>query len=348
MIRLALLGTGNMARHHAENFAKEPDVQVVAAIEPNAARLTAFADKHGIQNRFADLDSALAWGGFDAAANVTPDSVHYATTMQLMAAGKPVFCEKPLATDYPLAEAMADAAEKGGLINMVNLTFRSSPSLQKARAIVESGEIGEVVHFEASYLQSWLVGRYWGDWRTDDTWLWRLSTGHGSKGVVGDIGIHTIDYATFAAGSDVATLSSRVKTFRKADGDRIGAYTLDANDSFVMAATLENGALGTIQATRWATGNANDLRLALYGTRGALRLWSSGPKFTLSICAGADIDIPVWREVECPPVPTTFQRFAAALRTGVNGDPDFRRAANIQRVLDHCLASSDAGVVTIA
>ena len=69
--------------------------------------------------------------------------------------------------------------------------------LQKAREIVLSGEIGTVRHVEASYLQSWLVSKAWGDWRTESRWLWRLSKKHGSNGVLGDIGIHAID-AIFA------------------------------------------------------------------------------------------------------------------------------------------------------
>ena len=278
---------------------------------------------------------------FDAVANVTPDPIHYPTTMKLIAAGKHVLCEKPLATEYPLAKEMADAAEKAGLINMVNLTYRASPALHKARQLVEDGKIGELRHFEASYLQSWLVGKQWGDWRTEDRWLWRLSTKHGSKGVVGDIGIHLIDFATFAAGSDIASLSSRIKTFHKAKGDRIGRYRLDANDSFVMSAELANGALGLIHATRFATGNANEIRVSLYGDKGGLMVHTDGRKSSLQICAGGDVDKPKWREVKTPAVPTTYQRFAKALRSGKNGDPGFRRAADIQRVLDLCLEGGD-------
>ena len=71
---------------------------------------------------------------------------------------------------------MADAAERAGLVNMVNLTYRNVAALQKAREMVLAGEIGQVRHVEASYLQSWLVSKAWGDWRTESKWLWRLST----------------------------------------------------------------------------------------------------------------------------------------------------------------------------
>ena len=131
--RLLIIGTGSMAQAHATNFKGIEGVSLVAAVETNAGRLKTFSDEHGIANRFADLDAAIAWGEFDAAANVTPDPVHHPTTMKLLAAGKNVFCEKPLATTYPLAKEMADTAEKRGVINMVNLTYRASPALHKAR-----------------------------------------------------------------------------------------------------------------------------------------------------------------------------------------------------------------------
>jgi len=346
-MKLLIIGTGNMGAAHAANFKKIKGVKLVAAVETNPERLAAFAAEHKIPKQFADLDAAIAWGGFDAAANVTPDAVHHPTTMKLLAAGKHVFCEKPLATTYPLAKQMADTAEKRGLINMVNLTYRASPAVHKARAMATSGALGTVRHFEASYLQSWLVGKQWGDWRTEERWLWRLSTAHGSKGVVGDIGIHIIDFATFAAGSDIASMAPMVRTFHKAPRDKIGKYAFDANDSFAMTAELQNGALGTIQATRFATGYANELYVTLYGDKGAVKIHTDGKASELRLCAGADIDTQTWRDVKCPPVPTTYQRFAAAVASGKNGDPGFRRAADIQRVLDLLLKAGEKGAVKV-
>jgi predicted dehydrogenase len=340
-MRLLIVGTGSMAAAHANNFKKIKGVKLVAAVETHAGRREAFAAEHKIANAFPDLDAAIAWGAFDAAANVTPDAVHYPTTMQLIAAGKHVFCEKPLATDYPHADRMTKAAEKRGLINMVNLTYRASPALHKARAMVTSGALGTIRHFEASYRQSWLVSKAWGDWKTEDRWLWRLSTAHGSKGVVGDIGVHIIDFATFAAGSDVAAMAPVVRTFHKAPRDKIGKYKLDANDSFAMTAELKNGALGFIQATRFATGHLNDLDVTLSGDKGAVQVHTDGKTSWLKVCTGRDIETATWREVKCPAVPTTYQRFAAAVASGKNGAPSFRRAAEVQKVLDALLKSGE-------
>ncbi|TGS36171.1 Gfo/Idh/MocA family protein, partial [Mesorhizobium sp. M8A.F.Ca.ET.182.01.1.1] len=124
-------------------------------------------------------------------------------------------------------------------------------------------KIGKVRHLEASYLRSWLVSKAWGDWMTESKWLWRLSTKHGSNGVLGDVGIHILDFASYGAGSDVQRIFTRLKTFDKYEGNKIGAYDLDANDSFTMTAELENGAMGVIHASRWATGHLNELRLRI-------------------------------------------------------------------------------------
>ncbi len=79
-------------------------------------------------------------------------------------------------------------------------------------------------------------------------WLWRLSEAHGSKGVLGDVGIHILDFTTFAIGMMPLSLQARLKTFDKAEGGKIGPYTLDANDSASMQVEFENGALGVIHA----------------------------------------------------------------------------------------------------
>ncbi|MBL9058639.1 MAG: Gfo/Idh/MocA family oxidoreductase, partial [Mangrovicoccus sp.] len=190
-VRILILGTGSMAKSHVEAYADVPGAEIVAGIDPRPEVLADFCRTHGIPQGFTSLEEALAWDGFDAVSNVTPDAAHHATTMPLLAAGKHVLCEKPLATSHAEAMAMADAADAAGLANMVNLSYRHVvPALPMAAQMVAEGVLGNLRHFEASYLQSWLTQPAWGDWRTDPRWLWRLSTEHGSKGVLGDVGIH--------------------------------------------------------------------------------------------------------------------------------------------------------------
>jgi len=333
-MRLIIVGTGGMAKNQAEHFSRIDGVEIVGAVDTDPARLAAFADKFSIGQRFSSLDEAIGWGEFDAATNVTPDRAHHPTTLPLLAAGKHVFCEKPLAENYEKALEMTEAAERAGVVNMVNLTYRNVSPLQRARDMVLGGEIGSVKHVEASYLQSWLVSKAWGDWRSETTWLWRLSTGHGSNGVLGDIGIHILDFASYGAATDIDHVFARLKTFDKAPEGRIGEYTLDANDSFTMSVDFANGALGVVHASRWATGHLNELRLRIYGERGGIEVDHSPNGSSLRVCVGSDVETASWKTIEVEPVPTNYQRFVEAVRTRGPHNPDFRHAANLQRVLD--------------
>lgn len=343
-MRLLVLGTGNMAGAHAKAFKAIEGVTLAACVDVDATRARAFAKEHGIPAVHASLGDAIRAGGVDAVANATPDAVHFATTMEALEAGMHVFCEKPLATNLADAQAMTEAAARKGAINGVNLTYRNVAALQEARAIIARGQIGEIRHFEAAYLQSWLTQPAWGDWKTEEMWLWRLSTKHGSNGVLGDVGIHILDFATFAAGSDVAAITAQLATFHKAPGDRIGAYDLDANDSMVMTASLASGATGVIHATRFASGHLNDLSLRIFGTQGGLELTNAGELGTLRLCAGSDMDTATWREVVLTPVVTNYQRFAEAVRTGRPMQPDFAAATRLQAVIDASLAHSGEAV----
>jgi predicted dehydrogenase len=342
-IRVLLLGTGNMAERHASMFNAIENCHIVAGVDIAEERLNAFCKKHNIPKHFTDLDKAIAWGEFDAVANVTPDAVHYPTTMKLIETGRPILCEKPLAPTYPLALEMTEAVENRGIINMVNLRYRGLSVMQMARALVEDGMLGEVRHIDAGYLQSWLVGTHWGDWRTEDRWLWRLSGAHGSRGALGDVGIHILDFASYVADQDPVSVHCRMKAFGKAEGNRIGAYGLDANDSFIMSIEFDGGALGIVHASRWATGYANAQKLAVFGTQGALEIWFESEAMGLKVCAGADVHTQTWREVDCPPVPTTYETFVDAVRRGENTEPSFRRGAELQHVLDLAFESDRIG-----
>jgi len=340
-VRILILGTGGMANNHAEAFARIDGVQLVAGIDTRPEQLKAFCDKHKIGRGFASITEALAWGEFDAVTNVTPDAAHFATTMPVLAAGKHILCEKPLATNEDDADAMATAAAKAGVVNMVNLSYRNVAALQAGARMVAAGAIGNVRHFEASYLQSWLTQPAWGHWDRESQWLWRLSTQHGSKGVLGDVGIHILDFATFVAGVDVDEISCRLATFHKAPGDRIGDYVLDANDSATMQVVLSNGALGTVTATRFASGHLNDLRLRLYGDKGGIEVSWEKNVSRLRACLEPDLQIGEWHDIEAPVLATIYERFIAAIRGEGVADPDFARGAALQRMLDRAEQSSE-------
>lgn len=341
-IRVAIVGTGSMAANHASGYACQEGVDVVAGVDTDLSRAETFCKEHGIARAFSSIQELLKWNEFDAVSNATPDGVHHATSLPFITAGKHIMCEKPLAANYPDALEMAEKASAAGIVNCVNLSYREVPALQYAKKLVSEGAIGSIRHFEASYLQSWLTQPAWGDWKTEEQWLWRLSSRHGSNGVLGDVGVHILDFATFVAGSLPKTSRSLVKTFDKAPEGKIQDYVLDANDSFVMHTELENGAIGTISATRFASGHLNDLRLRVYGTLGGLEVLFENKVSTLNVCLGENLQTARWKKVETEAVPTNYQRFIEAIKNSSVAEPDFALGAKLQKLIDFSLQGDQA------
>ncbi|MFM9270058.1 Gfo/Idh/MocA family protein [Halomonas elongata] len=343
-MRLAIIGAGGMAGEHAKRFHALGDVEIVAVCDLDGDKARVFAETHGIPEACSDLAAMLARDDIDAVSNVTPDGVHRATSLAAIAAGKHILCEKPLATNAADADEMAAAAHEAGVINMVNLSYRDAPAIQLAHELVADGRLGRVMHVDASYRQSWLVSDAWGRWDQDSQWLWRLSEAHGSKGVLGDVGVHILDFASFPVG-DIVEVTCRLKCFDKAPDNRIGEYRLDANDSALMQVEFAGGALGTVQATRWATGHHNSLALSVHGDRGALRVDLDAARDQVQVCLGKDVHPARWTSVTAPPTPSIYRRFVDSIASGINDQPDFARGAALQRVLDACFDSDARGGV---
>lgn len=339
-VRILILGAGRMAAAHARAYGAIDGALVVAVADTSIDLGRAFAAEFGIDRTFDSLGSALDWGAFDAVSNATPDPAHYPTTMQILKAGKAVLCEKPLATRHDHAVEMETAAAQAGVTAMVNLSYREVPAMREAARLVAQGALGDLRHFEASYLQSWLTQPAWGDWRTDPTWLWRLSTAHGSTGVLGDVGVHIVDFVTHVAGQDITALSCRLETFDKAPGGEVGAYALDANDSFALVARLSGGAMGTVSASRFASGHLNDLRLRLYGTKAGIEVGVENGQSHLRMSDGADLQTGRWWQLPTPSVASNYRVFVDAIRRGQGGSPSFADGAAAQRVLDAALRSN--------
>jgi len=352
MIKVAIIGTGGMAHYHANTFKSIKDVSIVSVCDVNKDRVNKFADLFNIKERYTSIDELLDNSDIDAVSNVTPDSFHKEIALKCFKKDKHVFSEKPLAENYPDAQEMYEAAKKAKVINMVNFSYRNSSGLQSIAGLVQSGELGNVRHVEASYYQSWLTAKYWGDYKEDDKWLWRLSSKHGSKGTLGDIGVHIFDFVTFPVGS-IKKLNTKLKTF-KDKGNKIGEYKLDTNDSFVTMLEFENGALGTVASTRFATGEINKLNLKIYCEKGAVRIAFDDPikegnyyeitTDTETVFSDEDKKINKklkWEKISTNSTPNNIERFIESIKSGINDQPDFERGAKIQKILDSCFESSE-------
>jgi len=339
-VRIAIIGTGGMATGHARHFQQIPGSSVIAAVDVDEARVRDFAKTYSIPEVYTSVDDLLATAEIDAVSVVTPDPFHASISIACLKAGKHVMCEKPLATCHEDAVAMVKAAKKAGTVNLVNFSYRNWPAIHAVAEKVHSGALGEIRHVEASYHQAWLVSHAWGVWQDSPGLLWRLSTEHGSKGTLGDVGVHILDFATYPVGP-VKEIYCQLKTFKKAPRNRIGKFKLDANDSAVITVEFANGALGSIQTTRFMTGHINRLFLKISGTEGSVCIDSDIGTDTYTQCTGKDIHTDTWKTVKAKKVPSTWETFVKAIRKGESASPDFARGAEIQKYLDASFDSNE-------
>jgi predicted dehydrogenase len=207
----------------------------------------------------------------------TPGDTHAEIAIAALEAGKHVLCEKPLANTVEEAEAMvaaAAAAEARGVRSMVGFNYRRVPAISLARRFVQEGRLGTVRHVRAQYLQDWIV---------DPSFplVWRLQKERAGSGALGDIGAHIIDLAQFVSGSTISGVSGLTETFVRerplpaasaglaaSGGAGTGAVTVD--DAALFVARFDSGALGSFEATRFASGRKNALRLEVNGSDGSL------------------------------------------------------------------------------
>ncbi len=343
MIKLAIIGTGNMAGQQAREFAKLSRVRITACCDIDAARAQAFAAEHQIAHAYSSVRALLAAEQLDAVSVVTPDAAHKPVVLAALRRGLHVLCEKPLAVNARDAKQMLDAARRAGVINMVNFSYRNAAALQKARTLAASGALGRILHVEASYLQSWLA-RLLDAQEIRPGALWRLSTAMGSNGTLGDLGVHIVDFATSVAGA-ITHVGGQLATFSKgAFGSKYRGVTLDANDSCMLSARFANGALGVIHSTRWGAGHNNSLLLRVFGDRGALEVDLDRSWGELRVCIGRkNLAAHAWETLRCPATPNIYQRFARSIASGRNDQPDFETGWNVQRCLDACRRSARTG-----
>jgi predicted dehydrogenase len=344
MIRIAIIGTGGMAGAHAKLFGEVKGCRVTACCDLVAGKAAAFARRFDIPAAYEDPEEMLDTEKLDAVTVVTPDQHHAEPAILSLRKGLHVLCEKPLAFTLKDAQRMArEAARRPDQITAVNFSYRNSPATQKAAELVRSGRLGPIRHVAGRYLQGWLATMFDDeDWKNQPHRLWRLSTAHGSNGVLGDLGVHLYDLARFVVG-DFGEVLCDLHCFDKTP-DRCGEYVFDANDTALTTVRFADGAAGVLHTTRWAAGHANTVAIRVHGEEGALDLdLDRGPE-ALRVCLGkANLQMRRWKVQRCRKTPHMYQRFVTAIRRGEPCQTSFAGGLEIQKYIEKSLESAKKG-----
>ena len=272
-VGVGMLGYAFMGKAHTNALKKLPYMMYppvaiprLAAICGRDAEATAeAARRYGYETYYTDWRKLIESDAVQVFDNGGPNNVHAEPCIAAAKAGKHVFCEKPLARIAEEARSMLDAVKQAGVKHMVAHNYRFVPAIVQARKLIESGALGRIFHWRACYLQEWII-----DPKFER--VWRLDKSIAGSGALGDLGSHIIDLARFLVGEpkQVMAMTKTFITERPLPGGA-GTGKVDVDDAFVALVEFENGALGTLEATRFAHGRKNHEVFEINGEKGSIR-----------------------------------------------------------------------------
>jgi predicted dehydrogenase len=282
-VRVGLVGQKFMGRAHSNAYIKvikffdvDPAPVMTAVCARDEQELSAFAQRWGWQSYETDWKKLVARPDIDLVDVSVPGHMHRDVAVAAAQAGKHVFCEKPLAMNLAEAREMLAAVRQAGVVHMLCHNYRCCPAMTLARQMIAAGELGEIRHFRATYLQDWLIDPQF-------PMNWRLRKETAGSGALGDLGSHIVDLSQFLVGP-IAEVVSTMKTFiteRPGEGSSSGLSAkagkgtekVTVDDAALFLARFSGGALGTFEATRLAPGRKNFNRVEVNGSRGTL-VWN--------------------------------------------------------------------------
>jgi predicted dehydrogenase len=264
---------------HFFDLPLRPELNVLCGRDPAAT--AAAADRLGWADTETDWRRVIERDDVQLIDICTPGDTHAEIAIAALAAGKHVLCEKPLANSVAEAELMVAAARTAsarGVRSMIGFNYRRVPALALARRLVADGRLGQVRHVRAQYLQDWIIDPQF-------PLVWRLQAERAGSGALGDIGAHIVDAAQYVIADQLAGVSGLTETFIKqrplpesssglsagtADSDQSGTGPVTVDDTALFIGRFAGGALGSFEATRFATGRKNAMRIEVNGSLGSL------------------------------------------------------------------------------
>jgi predicted dehydrogenase len=368
-IRVGLVGYGGIGRVHAMAYRNllyyyglpADTVKIVGVATSHADSARKAAAEIGCEFYTDDFHELLARPDVDVIDCCTPNYAHESVLTAAAAAGKQLYCEKPLSLGVADGARIAAAAARAGVRTQLTFNFRYFPAVQRARQLVAEGFVGRVFSFRGRYYRSSYID-------ANKPTSWRLQKAQSGGGALLDLGSHVLDLLYFLLGefgSVQATLDTLIKERPSAPGAS-EKIPVDVDDIALIHARLADGTLGLVEISRMGTGTTNDLVIEIYGDQGAIRFSAANPSW-LEVYDVRDPASPLggmrgFRSVETVQhypgakvpdwtMPPDFVRthaecqyqFLKALSEDRQPSPSFADGLHIQAVMEAAARSSDEG-----
>jgi predicted dehydrogenase len=275
MVGIALIGTGFMGAIHARSYrnaplifpdaAGHPDIRVVADLRLEDART--FAERYSIPEWTDDWRTLLDRPDVELVDICTPPVLHQRIAVAAAAAGKHIYCEKPVGRGLDETTAIWEAVCTAGVASFVGFNYRHAPAVILARELIASGRLGSIRQAKLSFRSSW-------DASGEAPWRWRFSREEAGAGALADVGSHVFDLARHLAGPITRICGlTRITIGERPDPDsEAGAKrVVDNDDTFAALVEFANGATGIVDGSRVATGSKVELTIDIVGAVGAVR-----------------------------------------------------------------------------
>ena len=268
---IGLIGTGFMGRAHALAFNNARAVfelpvhlKLAALADADTERAQRCARDWGFAQAHGDWQALINDPNVDVVAITTPNHLHYPMAMAAIAAGKAVYCEKPLAVTLEQADAMRRAASAAGVVTRVGYNYQHNPMIALARQMIARGDLGEIISFQGEFSE---------DFMADPTspWSWRCEVEH-AGGALADLGSHLLSMARYLVGdvTSVCADTQTVHALRPAVKDSSEHKAIAVDDQVHALLRFANGARGTVSSSWLKHGYKNHLSFEISGTKGTL------------------------------------------------------------------------------
>jgi levoglucosan dehydrogenase len=360
-IGIGMAGFGYMGKVHLLAYRdipmiypdKLPEIEMKAVCHSSQNKADATARENGFSRGYSNFDDMLQNDEINIIDIVTPNYLHKEQILKALEAGKDVLCEKPLGLNSEEAEEISEVVKKTGRYLGMIFNYRFIPAIQQAKKWIEEGRLGKVYSFRGEYFHT-------GYQDSSRPLTWRMQKDKSGGGALVDMGVHVLDLIRFLLG-EFESVNGKTQTFI---GERplpdntgqTGKVTVD--DAVWLTAQLQEGATGTIEISRFATGSLDDLKISAFGENGAFRFDLMDANYLYWYDKGQG-----WRRVETLqhyedtkfPSPrsiigwTRFHaenqyRFLESIILGRPFSPDVSDGLAAQRIIDAVYRSAETGL----